>query len=176
MTATLVLSCLKIFFGRVLDVSAGTLRMVLTVKEKPVQAALCGFAEAMLWFLIVNSALKMDAPLPLVVTFYSGGFAAGTYIGGKLSENLISGHLFINIITSSRDDSMLTALRSAGFAITVIDANKSEYGSEKYLIIADIDKRDFKRFKGLVKSLDENAFIVVKDTKSHIGGYISSNR
>lgn len=176
MTQLLVLNCIKIFFGRILDVSCGTLRTVLTVKEKTIPAACIGFCEVLIWYMIVSSALNMDAPLLLVAVCYAGGYATGTYVGGKIARKFIHGHLFVDVITSSRDDATLRALRDAGFALTVMNANSSDYSQEKYLILSDIDKRDLDRFEELVKQLDPKAFIVVSEIKREIGGYIAHRK
>ena len=69
------------------------------------------------------------------------------------------------------DDAMLSAIRDAGFAITVLNANESEFAEGKYLIIATVDKKQLKVFEDLVKEKDEKAFIMVSDTKSYVGGY-----
>ena len=56
-------------------------------------------------------------------------------------------------------------------AITVLNANESEFAEGKYLIIATVDKKQLKVFEDLVKEKDEKAFIMVSDTKSYVGGY-----
>ena len=52
----LLLLCLKIFFVRILDVSMGTLRTVITVKGKTLYASLVGFVEVFIWLLQVVAA------------------------------------------------------------------------------------------------------------------------
>ena len=71
---------------------------------------------------------------------------------------------------------MLTAIRQAGYAITVVDANSSEYTGGKYMIIADVDKTLLGSFEKLIKSLDEKAFILVIETKNYMGGYVSHGK
>ena len=41
----LLISCIKIFFCRIMDVSLGTVRTILTVKGKTLLSAVIGFAE-----------------------------------------------------------------------------------------------------------------------------------
>ena len=173
---TVFLSCLKIFFCRIMDVSLGTFRTMLTVKGKNLPAALIGFCEIFLWYVIVRDALTGDAPVIATAVAYAGGYATGTYIGGKISSKLIKGHVVVHVITSGRNESMLAAIRSAGFAITVLDANGSEYSGEKYLVIADVDKSALTNYKTLVKSLDNDAFILVLDTKNYFGGYFGKGK
>ena len=53
-----VILCATVFFGRVVDMSCGTMRTILTVKEKTALAALVGFFESFIWFVIVRQALN----------------------------------------------------------------------------------------------------------------------
>ena len=54
----LFILCVKIFFVRILDVSLGTVRMIITVKGNKLVASLIGFFEILVWFLIVKEALN----------------------------------------------------------------------------------------------------------------------
>ena len=82
-------------------------------------------------------------------------------MGGQIARRVISGNVTVQVVT----------IRDAGFAITVLNANESEFAEGKYLIIATVDKKQLKDFEDLVKENDEKAFIMVSDTKSYVGGY-----
>ena len=94
----LFLLCLKIFGARILDVSLGTLRMMITVKGKNLYASLVGFFEIFVWFIVVREALNTDETSIWIAIAYALGFATGTYIGGILSKKFISGNLSVQII------------------------------------------------------------------------------
>ena len=160
MTTALLLSCIKIFCCRILDVTCGTIRTILTVKENGKAAALVGFCEVFLWYVIVKDAMTSDGPVITIAIAYAAGYAT-----------VISGNVTVQVVTSRRDDAMLSAISDAGFAITVLNANESEFAEGKYLIIATVDKKQLKDFEDLVKEKDEKAFIMVSDTKSYVGGY-----
>ena len=78
--------CLKIFIVRIVDVSLGTICTILTVRNKRKLAALLGFIEIFIWFVIVKEALNTDSTSIFIAISYAGGFATGTYIGSFLSE------------------------------------------------------------------------------------------
>ena len=107
---------------------------------------------------------------------YAGGFAAGTFVGGQLANLLIKGDLTLQVITSSRDDALLTAIREAGFAISVLDVNGSEFGSEKYLLIAVMKSNRQKDFRKLLQNLDPHAFILANETKYVLGGVVAGRK
>ncbi|MBQ2094498.1 MAG: DUF2179 domain-containing protein, partial [Firmicutes bacterium] len=166
-----LLSCLKIFCCRILDVTCGTVRTILTVKENTKAAAFMGFVEVFLWYVVVRDAMTSDGPVLAIAVAYAAGFATGTFVGGQIARRIISGNVTVQVVTSRRDDALLRAIREAGYAITVLNANESEYSESKYLIIATVDKKQLKAFEELVGARDEHAFIMVSETKSYIGGY-----
>lgn len=170
MTA-LILSCLKVFFSRILDMTIGSVRTILMVREKTLLAAVCGFFEVLVWFIVVRDALNSDGPMLPIAISYSLGFATGTFVGGTLAKLLVRGHVTVHVVTGSRDKTIPDALRSAGFGITVMDVNGSEFGEEKYLILADLDSKRLAEFQSLLHALDEHCFILVQETKTSIGGY-----
>ena len=169
--SALLLMCVKIFFSRILDVSLGTVRMVLTVKEKHLFAALCGFLEVGIWFLIVREALDAAGSSLLIVTAYAGGFAAGTYLGGLLADKLISGYVEVRVITTGKDRELIRAIREAGYGMSVVSAAGSELTDEKYMLIIQIAKRQTGALKALVQQYDPAAFLVVDETKLVWGGF-----
>ena len=171
MTTALLLSCIKIFCCRILDVTCGTVRTILTVKENTKGAALMGFIEVFLWYVVVRDAMTSDGPVIAIAVAYAAGFATGTYVGGQIARRIISGNVTVQVVTSHRDDAMLAAIRDAGYAITVLNANESEFAESKYLIIASVDKKQLKAFEELIKEKDPKAFIMVSETKSYVGGY-----
>lgn len=171
MTTALLLSCIKIFCCRILDVTCGTVRTILTVKENTKGAALMGFIEVFLWYVVVRDAMTSDGPVIAIAVAYAAGFATGTYVGGQIARRIISGNVTVQVVTSHRDDAMLADIRDAGYAITVLNANESEFAECKYLIIASVDKKQLKAFEELIKEKDAHAFIMVSETKSYVGGY-----
>ena len=172
----LVKSCLIIFFGRIIDVSFGTLKTVLTVKEKTLQAAMCGFCEVFIWFIVVRDALNSDAPVIALAIAYACGYASGTLVGGKLSKVIIKGHVTVEVFTSDRSDLVPNHLREDGYVLTIINVNdinraNPQYGSPKFMIIADIDKHQVKDFEKRVRELDPGAFIILRETKGFGNAY-----
>ena len=62
--------CKKIFFVRIIDVSLGTIRTIMTVKNKRFIAAFIGFFEVLIWFLIVRKALDKNDSQILIALFF----------------------------------------------------------------------------------------------------------
>lgn len=165
--------CIKIFCVRILDVSLGTVRTIVTVKGKTFIASLIGFVEVFVWFVIVKEALDTDINSLWIAISYALGFSTGTYIGGVLSDRFIKGTLGVQIILSSENDEIVKRIRKEGFAVSVLDVRGKRENDKKYMLMMEIMSNQFKHLKMLIKSLDEKAFIVVNETKYVHNGYFA---
>ncbi|HPF83737.1 MAG TPA: DUF5698 domain-containing protein [Bacilli bacterium] len=166
----ILILCIKIFFVRILDVSLGTIRTMVTVKGKNLYAAMIGFVEVLIWFLIVKEALNTDITSIFIAFSYAGGYATGTYIGGILSNRFITGNLGLQVILSKKNDDIVKEIRKNGYAVSVLDV-KGQKEEEKYMLLIEINKKSFNSLKRLIRKLDDKAFIVVNETKLVQNGY-----
>ena len=90
--------CLTVFFGRIIDVSLGTIRTFFSVKGQNFIASVIGFIEITVWFLVVKEALNTTNNSLWIVFSYAGGYAIGTYLGGFISNKIIKSNLTIKRI------------------------------------------------------------------------------
>lgn len=165
--------CIKIFFTRIFDVTLGTFRTIVTVKNKIVLASIIGFFEVLIWFLVAKKALETTSNGLLIGVIYAFGFAVGTYIGGILSKKIITGNLQVQIITTKATQEWIDDLRDKGFALSVMNINQKEGNPDKYLIILEINNKYFDELYSLIKKQDKNAFIVVNESVKVINGYFN---
>ena len=117
MTGSFIILCLIVCFGRIIDVALGTTRTVFTVRGKPYIAAIIGFIEAALWFLIVREALSYKAvglETYFIALSYALGYACGTYLGGMVTSKLITSKINVQIIATNKNDELTSALSEAG--------------------------------------------------------------
>ena len=164
------LLALKVFLVRILDVSMGTVRMILVVKGKKIIGSIVGFVEIALWFTVVREAISTDTAGFLIVFAYAGGFSIGTLVGGYLSEKFIKGSLNVQVI-SSKSRKLSKILRDCGYAVSVIDVKGFDDTKQKNMLMMEVDKNDFKHLRELIKKADSKAFIVVNETKYVQNGY-----
>lgn len=161
--------CLKIFFVRIIDVSLGTIRTIISVKGKSLIASLIGFVEITVWFLVVKEALNTNENSLWVVFSYASGFATGTYIGGLLSKKFIQSNLSVQVITPNYN--LIDILRNNGYGVSVLDI-KGKKEEKKYMLYISITNKNYDDLEKIIKSLDENAFIVVNEIKNIENGFI----
>lgn len=165
--------CIKIFFVRIIDVSLGTIRTIMTVKDKRFIATFIGFFEVLIWFLIVREALDKNDSQILIALFFALGYATGTYIGTYLSSRFIKGNFTVQVITSSRRDDVVKIIKESGYGVFVIDVKSSDKKIDKYMIFIEINKHNFNHLKDIIKKLDNKAFIVVNETRFVQNGYLN---
>ena len=56
----------KIFFARIIDVSIGTIRTILTIKGRSILPSVLAFFEVMVWFFVAKEALLIDVDSILI--------------------------------------------------------------------------------------------------------------
>lgn len=149
----------------------GTLRTVITIKGKTLYASIVGFFEVFIWFSVVKEALNTDEKSIWIGIAYALGFATGTLIGGFLSSKLISGNLGVQIITDQAHQELVPLLRSQGYGVTVMNVQGKD--SDKYMLFIEINNKSLEKLKKLVKSIDNDAFIVINETKHVHNGFLN---
>ncbi len=167
----MLLTCLTIFLARILDVSISTFRMMLMVKGKNIWIQILAFCEAFVWFIAAREALNTNIESILVPICYSLGYATGTYIGGFLSRKMIKDVNSIEVTTVRNNYKLVDALRDEDLGVQVIEL-KDNLDIDKDLLIVDIKSRKTQEIVKMIKDIDPDAFIVVKDNKFVHNGYI----
>lgn len=153
--------------------SLGTVRTIMTVRGNRIVAAIIGFIEVMIWFLIVREALNTDETSIFIAISFAGGYATGTFFGGLVVKLFIPTNLIVQVITSKRDNSLLQAISNAGFSMTVADVYGREHSSERYMLIIYIDGKYLKNLKQLINEFDKSAFISISEGKTALNGRIT---
>ncbi len=165
----ILILCIKIFFVRIIDVSLGTFRTIITVKGKAFFASLIGFIEVFVWFVIAREALNTDINSIWIAISYSLGFATGTYLGSIISNNFIEGTLNVEIVTSNKN--MVDTIRNNGYGVSVINVSGRDE-KDKYMLLISIKNKSLKHLRNLARKIDKNSFFIVTETKYVQNGFI----
>ena len=161
-----LLVCIKIFLGRILDVSIGTVRTVISVKGQKFAASVLAFFEVFIWYYVARSALNF------VPISYSLGYATGTFIGTTLSRKVIKGNTSIQVITSKASKTNLEKIRKSGYGITIIDVYDTYDNKKKKLLLMEVKNKNIKELTNLIKKIDEKAFITLRETQNIYNGFV----
>lgn len=166
----LFILCIKIFLVRILDVSLGTVRTLITVKGRNFLAACVGFVEILIWFVIVKEALNTDENSIFVAVSYALGFATGTYLGGILSKKIIHTDLTVQII-SPKAEELASEFREKNYAVTLLDIEGKEKIGNRKMLILSINEKRLDNIRKITRNIDNKAFVFINETKYVFNGY-----
>ena len=151
---------LLIFVLRVLDIAAATLRMLMVVRGRKLNAWALGFIQAMLFVLAIQAVLS-DLGSWINIIAYAMGFATGTVVGMWIEERIAIGFKHLRIISSRRGLELAEYLRQQGYAVTEV-SGRGKDGTVS-LLNCTVQRKDMQQIKMLVKQIDEQAFITADD-------------
>jgi len=160
----MILTCLKIFFARILDVSISTVRTTFVLRGKTLIVAILAFLEVTIWFLVARTALNTDLNFFIVIS-YSGGYTMGTIIGTIITDRFIKKNVELLVVSSKIKS--LKFIKDNDYGVSVL--NKS---SEQIVLLIQTNKKRMDDLVDLLKKKDSNVFITIKETRTIINGYI----
>ena|SRR3989338_8058108 len=152
-----------IFCARIIDVSIGTVRVILMSRGNRAVAPILGFFEVLIWITVVSQILNSKDLSPIAYVAYAAGFATGTYVGMLLEEKLSLGTLTVRIVTQREANELVKDLRDHNFGATSFDGEGRD-GRVK-LIFTTIKRQDVDKIRELIKKHNPNAFYSISEVK-----------
>lgn len=158
----LFLGSLLIFVLRIGDVGIASVRIVTLMRGKIWLAALLGFFESLFW---VSAAAIVFTNLdhPIRIVSFAAGFATGTVIGGFVERWLAMGTALLRIIAPYESPPAAEALRAAGYAVTVLNAEGRD--GDVRLSFMVLPRRKVKEALAIVHHVNPEAFVTVEDIR-----------
>ncbi len=159
-----------IFFARIMDVTLGTMRIILVSKGQRSIAPFVGFFEILVWLVAIGQVVQnLDRPLNYFA--YAGGYAAGTWLGLALDEKLALGLLAVRIITRKDAQELIENLKESQFGVTSVAA-RGLTGRVR-LIFTVVRRRELKQVMAVIRAHNPQAFVSVSDVRVATEGYFS---
>ena len=161
---SLLLTCIKIFFARILDVSLNTIRTTFVIKGKTFIVALIAFVEITIWLLVARTAINVELNLWIVLS-YSGGYTMGTILGTTFINKFVKTNMELIVISTKIKNTK--KIKDKNFGVSILNKDKN-----KTILLIETNKKRLDELTILLKKLDNEAFITVKETKTIINGYM----
>ncbi len=162
-----------IFVAKLTDVSLATVRTIMVMRGKRVEAFTIGFVEVIVWILAIGVVLgNLDDPVNVII--YALGFASGSYVGIILEEKMALGDLVVQVITYKKAMSLIDTIREAGFGVTVVEG-MGRYGIN-HLLNVTIQRKHLAVLYRILDEHDAQAFVTVTDARSIRGGYFTKTK
>jgi len=159
---------LLIFCARIVDVSIGTMRTIVTVQGRTRLAFVLGFIEVTLWVTIISAIVKQIHTAPVLAVFYGLGFATGNVVGIALERKLALGHLALRAFTRKAGSALAAKLRAAGQVVTTFEGEGRDGPVTELLVVCR--RKDIKWILDLIKADDPDAFYIIEQARevSHL--------
>ena len=160
---SLLLTCIKIFFARILDVSLNTIRTTFVIKGKTFIVALIAFIEITIWLLVARTAINVELNLWIVLS-YSGGYTMGTILGTTFINKFVKTNMELIVLSTKIKNTK--KIKDKNFGVSILNKDKN-----KTILLIETNKKRLDELTTLLKKLDNEAFITIKETKTIINGY-----
>ena len=158
-----LLTGLAIFVARIFDVSVGTVRTIVTVQGRSTIAFFLAVFEVTIWITVVSAVINQVKEIPILVIFYSIGYATGNVVGIIVEKRLAFGMIILKVFSLKRGQELADTFRDLGQPVTVFTGEgKSGPVLELYLACR---RRDLKWMIPKVYEMDEDAFYVVEQAR-----------
>ena len=164
---------LFIFIARMADVALMTIRMLMIVRGKRIQAAVIGFFEVTIYILALGQVVQnIDNTYSILA--YALGFSSGNYLGSYLEEKMAMGFMTVHVISKNYADELVEALRDLGYGVTVVNG-MGRYRLRKLLYIT-LRRKDLSNLLAHIEKEDKEAFVTVMDTRAIKGGFLFNRK
>jgi uncharacterized protein YebE (UPF0316 family) len=153
---------LLICFSRIIDVSLGTLRIILVSKGAKKLAPVLGFFEILIWLVAIGQVMQN---LTNVYNYfaYALGFALGNYVGIIIEHKIALGMVVLRVITRHEATKLIDFFKKSDYGITILEAND---GYEPVSVIFTIIKRsNLPVIVTNIKKYNPGAFYSVEDVR-----------
>ncbi|MDO4572536.1 MAG: DUF5698 domain-containing protein [Clostridia bacterium] len=166
---------LFIFFGKILEVSCGTLRIVLINRGERSIGSVVAFIEIVLWLVIASSVLVGFREDYLKGLVYAFAFALGNYLGSILDDRLAFGLCSVQVIITDPEKaySVEAQLRKQGFGVTSLDVH-GRY-DDHCMLLMTMQRKRCQEAVSWLESHCPGSVITISDVKVQHGSYMKKS-
>lgn len=153
---------LLIFCARILDVSIGTLRIILVARDKRGLASMLGFLEVLIWLMAISQIMQnLSSPFHYIA--YASGFATGTWVGMTLERRLSMGTVMVRVMAAKDPQWLINELHSQGRRVTHLPA--SGYNMPITIVFTVIPRKALPEIVATIRRFDPQAFYTVEEVR-----------
>lgn len=164
-----------ILVAKVVEVSLGTLRVILIAKGFRKPGTALAIFEILLWVFVASTVINGITEAPIKGVIYSVGFAVGVYVGSVLENKLAVGKIMIHVITSVSEGEKLTnVIRQNGFGVTALNAKGMD--SDKLVLLVFANRKNSQQIMRTIEETDKDVVVVSNEVSLIHGGYVNPLR
>ena len=159
-----------IFFGRICDVTLGTLRIIFVSKGERYKAPIVGFFEVFIWVFIISQIFTHANSLVSYLA-YAGGYAAGNFIGILVENKIAFGYVLFRVYSKKNGHQLAQLLNKNNFGSTFIKGEGVI--SEVDIIETVVSRKAQRQVIKVINDFDPDAFYLIEDIRSKQKGIFS---
>lgn len=163
---------LMIFFGRICDVTLGTLRIIFVSKGERYKAPIVGFFEVFIWVVIISQIFAHANSLIAYVS-YAAGYAAGNYVGILVENKIAFGYQLIRAYTKKEVSELIKSLNKENIGATFVRGEGAV--SQVHIVEIVIDRKSMNKALDAITKFDNDLFYLVEDIRYKKKGIFASN-
>jgi len=161
-----------IFFGRICDVTLGTLRIIFVSKGERKKAPVVGFFEVLIWVFIISQIFSHTNSLISYIA-YAAGYATGNFVGILVENKIAFGFVMLRVYTKKEGQQLSSLLHQNNFGSTCVKGKGAI--SKVDIIETVITRKAQQRVRALIDEFDPDAFYVIEDIRSKQKGIFAMN-
>ncbi|MGE5494959.1 MAG: DUF2179 domain-containing protein [Burkholderiales bacterium] len=163
---------LFVFFGKIVEVTVSTIRIVLINRGERLMGSITAFFEITLWLIVTGTVLVGFQQDILRCIVFALAFACGNWLGSWLEGKLAFGLSSLQVIVPTDDDanSLVEELRSHNFAVTVMEGEGKD--GKREVLVLHLKRKRIPAALSIIKSKLKHAVVTVNDVRVVSGGYI----
>ncbi|MGK5095286.1 DUF5698 domain-containing protein [Deltaproteobacteria bacterium TL4] len=164
MTLEILFMGILIFISRIIDVSLGTLRTIVTIQGRVKLAFILGFIEMLIWISVFSTVIQNVNSSPILIIFFTLGFATGNAVGIMLENKIALGYVILTVFTSHAGKSIATRLREQGQEVTTFIGEGTEGTVTELNVVCR--RRDLEAILEIVLEEDPECFYITEHAKT----------
>ena len=161
---------LKIFLGKMIDVTLSTLSTMNIIKNKRLSASIIGSIDVLVWFIVVKEAITTSNTSIFIPISYALGYGVGTMLGLLISNLMINNISSVLIITNNKNISKI--ITSNNYGGTIINSKGLKDKKNNYIIISQVSSKKIKQFKKMINNFDKESIVIIIDSRSTMNAYL----
>ena len=166
-----VLVWLLVCAAKIVEITIQSLKTCMMVKGQRLKAAGLGFAECIIWGLVISTIIGTLGDNIFLLLFYCIGYATGLFLGSTIEGKIALGTSNLELIANDESTEKITEyLKANNRGYTVFDG----YGStdKMNMIFIVLPRKEMpKVLKEIRKACDNKVFVVASEVSKYAGGY-----
>lgn len=163
---------IMIFFGRICDVTLGTLRIIFVSKGERYKAPIVGFFEVFIWVVIISQIFSHANSIVAYIS-YAAGYAAGNYVGILVENRIAFGYQLLRAYTKKQGSELIKLLNKKNIGATFVRGEGAI--SEVHIVEIVIDRKSLNEAVNVISEFDKDVFYLVEDIRYKKKGIFAPN-